>query len=231
MVTKSNFETNGFAVIPDIYTSVEVDQLRHLLDNYCTKLDHTKAVHAIRQTLEEIPELSPLLWTKKMKTLIADFAGADYFLTKAIYFDKPEESNWFVAYHQDLSINISERFEIEGYKNWTKKKGQFGVEPPLKILDNIVTIRVHLDDTDETNGALRVVPKSHKWGVKRIQDISTEEEEMCIVPKGGIMLMKPLTFHASSRSTAQKRRRVLHLEFSNMDLASPLQWREKQTIQ
>ena len=231
MNKKTEFENKGFAVVPEIYNSAEISQLRNILDSYCSNLDQSKPVHAIRRAIKRIPELGTLLWNENMKAIISQMGGTDFFLTKAIYFDKPEESNWFVAYHQDLSISVEEKHIHDDYGKWTKKDDQFGVQPPLEILENIITIRLHLDDTDENNGALKLIPASHKLGVKRIYEISTESEEICKVPKGAVMLMKPLTFHASSRSIVQKRRRVLHLEFSNMELATPLNWLEKQTIQ
>jgi hypothetical protein len=222
------FETDGFAVLPEIYTQPEIDELRKLFDSYCGKMNQAAPVHAIRRPVEKIPELNDLLWSEKMKQCLTNFAGANYFLTKSIYFDKPEASNWFVAYHQDLSISVNEKKDTNGYKNWTNKKDQVGVQPPISILENPFTIRIHLDDTDQANGALRLVPGSHKNGVVRIQDISTETEVLCKVPAGGIMLMKPLTFHALSRSTENKKRRVLHLEFNNQALEKPLCWSEKQ---
>jgi ectoine hydroxylase-related dioxygenase (phytanoyl-CoA dioxygenase family) len=67
-------------------------------------------------------------------------------------------------------------------------------------------LRIHLDDTDENNGALRVIPKSHVKGIYRSETIdwSKETEVTCKVPKGGIMLMRPLLLHASSRTTNNK---------------------------
>ena len=230
MNTIAEFESKGFAVIPDVYGSAEVQELRRILDSYCSKMDQSKPVHAIRRAFERIPELNSIIWNDNMKSWLSKIAGSNYFLTKAIYFDKPAESNWFVAYHQDLSISVNKKEEVKDYKNWTEKDGQFGVEPPLDILQNIVTFRVHLDHTDETNGALRLIPRSHKMGVRRIQEVSSETEELCEVPEGAVMLMKPLTFHASSRTTNQNRRRVLHLEFSNKELAKPLAWQEKLVV-
>ncbi len=227
MNKKTEFENKGFAVVPEVYNSSEISQLRNILDAYCSKLDQNKPVHAIRRAIKRIPELGPLLWNKNMKALISEMGGTDFFLTKSIYFDKPKESNWFVSYHQDLSISVEEKHQLENYGNWTKKDDQFGVQPPLEVLENIITLRLHLDDTDENNGALKLIPSSHKLGVKRIHEVSTESEVLCKVPRGAIMLMKPLTFHASSRSKVQKRRRVLHLEFSNQELVKPLNWNEK----
>lgn len=229
MYIKEEFNLMGFTIIPEMYSSEEITSIKNALDNYF-KEDVSKPIHAIRQVVEKIPELEELLWNQKLKSCLSEMAGHDYFLTKGIYFDKPEKSNWFVSYHQDLSISVSEKKEIIGYKNWTKKGGQIGVEPPVEILENIVTFRIHLDQTDETNGALRVIPKSHLNGVKRIENLTIEEEVICNVPEGGVMLMKPLTFHASGRSTESKRRRVIHLEFSNATLATPLKWHEKRMI-
>ena len=108
------------------------------------------------------------------------------------------------------------------------KQNQYAVQPPLHILENNFTIRIHLDDTDENNGALRVIPKSHAKGIYRPETIdwSKEREVTCIVSKGGVMLMRPLLLHASSRTTNNKKRRVIHIEFSNQSLPEPLQWSE-----
>ncbi len=122
---------------------------------------------AIRQLIKNVPELSTLLFHKKLTELLADLSKSEYFLTKAIYFDKPSESNWFVGYHQDLSISVDKKVALENYSNWTFKKGQFGVQPPLAILQDTITVRIHLDKTDKNNGALKVIPKSHLNGIIR----------------------------------------------------------------
>ncbi len=161
--------------------------------------------------------------------MISENFGNDYFLVKSIYFDKPPASNWFVSYHQDLSIAVNKKEPVSGFTNWTIKKHQFGVQPPLNILENLFTIRIHLDKTDENNGALKVIPKSHTKGIYRPETIdwNIEKEVICDVPKGGLMAMKPLLLHSSSRTTNHQRRRVIHLEFYNKELANNLNWAEK----
>jgi ectoine hydroxylase-related dioxygenase (phytanoyl-CoA dioxygenase family) len=96
-------------------------------------------------------------------------------------------------------------------------------------LESNFTIRIHLDDTDEHNGALRVIPKSHMKGIYRPETIdwAKETEVTCKVKKGGVMLMRPLLLHASSRTTNGKRRRVIHIEFSNRTLPAPLKWSKR----
>lgn len=36
----------------------------------------------------------------------------------------------------------------------------------------------------------------------------------CLVPRGGVLAMRPLLIHASSKSQSQRPRRVLHIEFA-----------------
>ena len=54
-----------------------------------------------------------------------------------------------------------------------------------------------------------------------------DKEHVCEVEKGGIMIMKPLLFHASNKTTNNQKRRVIHIELSNQDLPTPLKWSEK----
>jgi ectoine hydroxylase-related dioxygenase (phytanoyl-CoA dioxygenase family) len=167
----------------------------------------------------------------KLKSLITKHAGPDYFVIKSIYFDKPERSNWFVAWHQDLTISVDQKRDLPDFGPWTTKQDQFAVQPPLRYLENIVTVRIHLDDTDEHNGALRVIAGSHLKGIHRyVPGDADNSETTCRVKKGGVMLMRPLLQHASSRTTNGNRRRVIHIELSNLDLSGGLNWAEKMEI-
>jgi len=40
------------------------------------------------------------------------------------------------------------------------------------------------------------------------------------------MIMKPLLFHASSKTANNNKRRVIHIEFSKSSLSVNLNWRE-----
>lgn len=184
---------------------------------------------AIRQFLKEVPAVQELVFTNKLHKLKANLFGEGYFAVKSIYFDKPAESNWFVAYHQDLTISVDKRIDLQGFGPWTVKQNQFAVQPPLNILEDNFTLRIHLDDTDESNGALKVVPGSHRKGIYRPETIdwNKETEAVCKVERGGVMAMRPLLLHSSSRTTNDKKRRVIHIEFSRQQLPAGLHWSEQ----
>ncbi|MFP3834686.1 phytanoyl-CoA dioxygenase family protein [Chryseobacterium sp. SIMBA_028] len=229
---KSHIQEYGFSIINDVFSADEVEKIIGVLNGIDTSRENfrkSEDLFAIRQFLKEIPEIKDLIFNDNIKRIITEVFGEKYFVVKSIYFDKPETSNWYVAYHQDLTISVDKKLELPNFGPWTTKQNQFAVQPPLNILENIYTIRIHLDDTDENNGALKVVPKSHSKGVYRPETIdwSIETENICNVEKGGIMLMKPLTLHGSNRTTNGKKRRVIHIEFSDMELPEVLQWAER----
>lgn len=232
---KIELEENGYSILEGLYYESEVNEILDCIENTeqnGSSFMKTKDLFAIRQLINNIPELKKLLFNKKLTELISNLSKSEYFLTKAIYFDKPSESNWFVAYHQDLSISVDKKADLKNYSNWTFKKGQYGVQPPIEILEDTITIRIHLDKTSKKNGALKVIPKSHLNGIVRndSKDWNTENEFVCEVEKGGVMLMKPLILHASNRTTNRKKRRVIHLEFNKHYLTEALAWLEHYTI-
>lgn len=223
---KEELACKGYSITKQIFSKKELLDLISLIEE-------SEKSYAIRQLINKVPKVQELVFkNKKFKNLYKTIYGEDYFLSKAIFFNKPAKSNWFVSHHQDLSISVENKVETEKYSNWTNKNGQLGVIPPKEILENTVTYRIHLDDTNETNGALRVIAKSHKKGIIRVDEKFDKnalgEEKVCRVIEGGVMLMKPLLLHASSKSTSLKDRRVIHLEFCNQEI--PMGWLEKMKV-
>jgi len=229
----------GFSIINNVYNENEIEKLISLIEKVTeNKTDNpifrqSQDLFAIRQFHKEIPETLDFIFNQNLKRIIEDVLGKGYFITKSIYFDKPEKSNWFVAYHQDLTISVNKKIEIKNFKNWTVKQNQFAVQPPKEVLENNFTIRIHIDKTTKDNGALKVINNSHSKGILRIEnlDFDNEKETICEVDKDGIMIMKPLLFHASNKTTNNERRRVIHIEFSRQELPEDLEWSEKMILQ
>jgi ectoine hydroxylase-related dioxygenase (phytanoyl-CoA dioxygenase family) len=226
----NSLRLNGYTVIEDIFTTDEIDAIAASIiraDISKPTFRKTDDLFAIRQFFKEVPEAEPHIFNARLNAVMAEYFGSDYFVVKSIYFDKPEHSNWFVAWHQDLTISVDKKLALQGFGHCTIKLDQYAVQPPLSILENIFTIRIHLDDTNEENGALRVIPGSHLKGVYRLSaEEAANEEEICRVKSGGIMIMRPLLQHASSRTTSGNRRRVIHIEFGNVELPMGLAWAE-----
>ncbi|RCH56169.1 phytanoyl-CoA dioxygenase [Mucilaginibacter hurinus] len=222
---------NGFAIINNIYSAAEVSAITNILSSVqATNGNYRKTadLFAIRRFFKEVPEVAAPIFNDKLKQVIEECLGCGYFVVKSIYFDKPGNSNWFVAYHQDLTISVDKKIEASGYGPWTIKGKHFGVQPPLAVLEDNYTIRIHLDETDASNGALKVIPGSHTKGIYRPETIdwSVEQEVTCAVEAGGVMIMKPLLLHSSGRTVNKQSRRVIHIEFSRTALPAGLGWAE-----
>lgn len=231
---KSSVARQGFAVVNHVFTTQAVNTLAAAVANTASSSPNFRnsgGLFAIRQFFKELPGIEQHVFTPAFKQLISQVFGDEYFVVKGIYFDKPAQSNWFVAWHQDLTISVDKKMDISGFGPWTVKNNQFAVQPPLAILEDNFTARIHLDDTDENNGALKVLPGSHLQGIQRAADAAFNiTEETCKVNSGGVMFMKPLLMHASARTVNNRQRRVLHIEFSRSLLPKGLDWAEKKVI-
>jgi len=230
---RQHISQDGFDFFEDIYSPAEIDLIIRAIynaDQSAFTFRNTNDLFAIRRFLKAVPGIKSLIFNEKLKSVIDNLFGNDYFIVKSIYFDKPEQSNWFVAWHQDLTIAVDKKTILDGFGPWTVKGDQFAVQPPLNILQNNFTIRIHLDDTDESNGALKVIPGSHLKNIYRAEDINwqNEIESTCNVEAGGIMVMRPLLMHSSARTTSGKQRRVIHIEFSKALLPVGIDWAERE---
>lgn len=220
----------GYGILNDVYTRKEIRHIGKVLHDYFDKSDETP--FGKRKLLLDIPNLKTLLINRNLLKII-NAIDKDAFITKAIYFDKAPSNNWHFAWRQDLPINVNKKLKTAGFTSWTKKDDINSVCPPEDIIKSIFTLRIHLDNTNEQNGALRVVPGTHK---KRLSDderekiVASTKPTVIEVSEGGVHLMKPLILHSSAKSQNQKRRRVIHLEFSSVELPGELEWLERESI-
>lgn len=217
----------GAGILKQVYTKRELRKISLLLGRYFDQ--QSPGPFALRALLQKIPDLWPLLHNKNLQRIIATI-NPKAFLTKAIYFNKTPQTNWYVTWHQDVPINVKKKKKVPGYTSWTAKEDTISVCPPDVINKNRFAIRIHLDEANATNGALKIIPGSH---IKRLSDeeikVITNHSlpTVCEVPAGGAHLLKPLLLHASEKSKSQKRRRVIHLEFASMELDGGLEWGER----
>lgn len=118
-------------------------------------------------------------------------------LTRLQAFDKMAGANWFVPWHQD--------------------RAEDGRERPVGLLERTVALRIHLDDCDESNGPLEVVPGSHVHGRLAADAIAalvaTSPSRLCLAVRGDIVALRPLLLHRSQRARIPAARRVVHVEF------------------
>jgi hypothetical protein len=128
---------DGFEIVHDVVTDAEISTIIKLVSNADTSnpiFRKSKDLFAIRQFFKHMPQVAGIVMGSKIGDVLKERFGADYFVVKSIYFDKPSASNWFVSYHQDLTISVKDKIDIKGFGPWTVKEGQFAVQPPLDLL-------------------------------------------------------------------------------------------------
>jgi len=214
---------DGFEIVPSMLTQSEIEALRSALDSLKIRPGH-------RNLMQRVPGIAALAMSPKILGLLENLLGTVPFPVRSIFFDKTPKANWLVPWHQDLSIAVKRRLDAVGYGPWSTKEGVPHVQPPTGILKSMVTLRLHLDDCDESNGALRVIPASHRQGRLNAAEIvelrSNQKEVVCRLGAGDGLLMRPLLLHASSEAWAPAHRRVVHLEYAACSLPDGLEWAE-----
>jgi ectoine hydroxylase-related dioxygenase (phytanoyl-CoA dioxygenase family) len=165
------------------------------------------------------PAVADIASDPRLLDIAKDVLGSQAFPFNATLFDKSPDANWLVVWHQDTALPLRERRDTPGWGPWSIKDGVTYAHAPARALEQILAIRVHLDDSASDNGPLRVLPGTHTRGVltdDEIHRLSTEIPPVeCGVAAGGLVLMRPLGIHASSKSKSTASRRVLHIEYAS----------------
>ncbi len=151
-----------------------------------------------------------------------------YFPVRVVTFEKSRAANWGLPWHQDRVIAVSEKSEVSGFHNWTRKSGVWHCEPPAETLENMIFLRIHLDATDAQNGAMEFARGSHREGVvpsDMASDVAARYPiEIEEAEAGDILALSMLTLHRSRPSTSPAKRRVIRIDLANQPLPPPLSW-------
>jgi len=225
-IYRTEIETNGFSICREVLSSDTIKTIVASID----RVTGQKSAYGVRNLLERLPAIRDLIGTESLRSLVEPILGPKGFPVRAILFDKVPEANWGVPWHQDLTIAVKKKVETDGFGAWSTKGGVPHVQPPITVLENMLTLRIHLDDTDETNGALLAIPGSHAKGRLTPGQSTrlTEQSQayLCETRAGDVLAMSPLLVHSSRKGTLPGRRRVIHVEFASSCLPPGLEWFE-----
>jgi hypothetical protein len=215
--------SNGYVLVPGLLTDAELRQIRDQLAAPCGGRAGTRGMlghhwcAALGARIRTDPRLRP-------------FLPREARVIQCTLFEKSLARNWLVALHQDLAIPVAERVASPQCQVWSCKEGTLHVQPPTSLLEELLAVRVHLSDCDESNGALCVVPGSHRFGrldlamARRLRDAHGERPVPCLAKD--VLLMRPLLLHSSSKAVSNLPRPVLHFLLGPALLPEGLQWPE-----
>ena len=179
--------------------------------------------------LHGITALQPLLApTGPVGAIAARVLGEACQPVRAILFDKTPATNWSLAWHQDRTIAVVRRIDVDGFGPWTVKSGLHHVAPPFDLLAGMVTLRVHLDPVPATNAPLLIAPGSHRLGRICEADVPRVVRQCgtfaCLAEAGDIWLYATPIWHASEPALNPMHRRVLQADYAIGELPGGLKW-------
>jgi non-haem Fe2+, alpha-ketoglutarate-dependent halogenase len=204
-----SFANEGFIAALPVLTPEEAAQVRKQFDALETRVGReTAQIGLLDRHLIE-PFIYELATHPKVLEVIESVLGPDFFLLATHFFCKYGEGDAaakFVAWHQDVTY--------------------WGLEPPVAV-----TVWLAIDDADEENGCMRVIPGSHAAGIREHgtaeqagnllsinQEVPvTESEEASAVslplPAGFASLHDGCLIHGSLPNASHRRRCGLTLRY------------------
>ena len=222
-------DKHGFEMCPSFFPSLAIDELRADI----ALLGESRPSHGVRNAEQKIPALKSWIDSDLLRSKARTYLCGEPQFVRAIVFDKTPEKNWLVAWHQDRTIALKSTsgpidITVPGWGPWSIKDGVHHVQPSLDVLDEMITLRIHLDDTSEENGCLKVIAQSHRLGILNHNDLAQHVEQSapikCIAKAGDLLIMRPHLLHASSKGCSPSQRRVLHIEYSSFNLPEGFSW-------
>jgi ectoine hydroxylase-related dioxygenase (phytanoyl-CoA dioxygenase family) len=131
------FRDRGYVYGMPVFSSDEVDEINSELQNILALLEPGESTKEIREWHEESRFLYDLCMERRILDCVEPLLGPDFYMWASNFFIKQPQTLETVGWHQDAYY-------------W-----------PLKPVESL-TVWLALDDVDEENGAMQVLPGSHK---------------------------------------------------------------------
>ena len=218
----NGFRERGYAVLAATVSEKDRKNFTNALNEIVGSRTGSRAISPRHRLVAEILACAPL------RSLIDDPAGPPMKPVRVLYFDKTATRNWSVPWHQDRIIAVDRKADAENIAHWTVKFGVPHCEAPVGLLQNMASVRWHLDRAGPDDGGLRVVAGSHRLGRLSHAEIDAllarQAADDVTIPAGGFFVMRPLLVHSSRGRATVGRRRILHIELAGKNPPPPLRW-------
>jgi ectoine hydroxylase-related dioxygenase (phytanoyl-CoA dioxygenase family) len=233
---QDDLERQGYTIARQAFSPDEVatilhawsELIRQRADDPSLIRNASGTVFAARNLLHIFPPAVMVWRGSTLLEIITATLGAKAGLVRGLWFDKPPEQSWSLAWHKDLTIAVRRNdLPSTQFVNPTTKAGVTHVEAPQWLLEQMLTLRIHLDPITPDNGPLQVVAGSHRHGKSMVD--TQDAIDTILGEPGDVLVMRPLISHASGNSTSGTtlHRRILHLEFAGLrELPDGYEWHD-----
>ena len=209
------FQNNGYHIEKNLFNKLEIDVLEHAFDKIISQLENsgeninarwgselTKDIDAPNSKIihtHNVQSYSSVLLNmvqnKKLLNMIECFIGQDIILHHTKLFLKPPHVGSAFPLHQDWTYFPTEK-------------------------NTMVAAMVHISDSTEKMGRIRLLPGSNNWGkiqgsdghsfIKRIHGKHSLQSAIPIQAKGGdVLFFHSCTIHGSMPNRSNKPRKTI----------------------
>ena len=204
------FNENGYCVIPKSdFLSENIDEYRRIIDSLLQKESWRGGWEGKEEYIKYQKDFQP--GANRLGNL---FNKHDLFLE--LLTEKNILKIAYVILGNDIKVGALDMREPKKgtglqdlHIDWIPKKSE-------DVRTKNLLAMLFLDDTDENNGHMRIVPKTHKktgWIQENQDQTSSHPDQMYVdVKKAGIILMDANLWHSGTTNINGKRRRVLFLD-------------------
>src|SRR5262252_3307518 len=207
-------DRSGFWVEDEVFSDRECDDLSEAAPLGLQGRSRAGARH-----LMSVPAIEAAAKDERLLRIARRALGESAVPFRATLFDKSARANWLIVWHQDTTLPLRSRNESAEWGPWSMKAGILHARAPAWALSRVLALRIHLDASTSENGPLRVIPGSHLFGAlcddEIIEFARMRETVEALVPRGGVLAMRPLLVHSSSKARGAEPRRVLHIEYAD----------------
>lgn len=194
---KEHFIENGFLKLPQAISPLLLNQLRDSVDamcsaenqlSDCTVLESSNKnfVVAIDKIIAKSnPIFAELLGSPLLLSIAESLCGVDFFPVQDFIVIKTLGDQNEIKWHQDVITEAHEKTFMIGF---------------------------YLDPANDENGALRVIPKSHKSNLS-ICELQKMEYQSLDMEAGDVLIHNLKIAHSSGELTSFPQRRVVYFEF------------------
>jgi phytanoyl-CoA hydroxylase len=204
----SEYERDGYLLVPGVFDAGEVEEMRDAIARILATVEGTAADRNHRWSgVDETLQLkgfhdlqyhdavfARMVAHPRLVAVLTDLIGPNVQLHHSKMLVKPPEQGAPFPMHQDQPYFPHERHSL-------------------------VAASVHLDDTDEENGCLHVVPGSHRLGPLEATgdahtvDYPLESGVPCPAGAGDVLFFNYLTIHGSGTNRSTRTRRNVLFQY------------------
>jgi hypothetical protein len=140
-------DREGYGIVESVFAENELTDVLETMKS----LTIPRSPAGIRHVMSQ-PAVSEIAHSGRMLALARSVVGKGAFPFRATLFDKSPNSNWLVAWHQDTALPLRKKQEAAGWGPWPVKDGVIYGHAPARALEQVVALRVHLDNSNKDNG-------------------------------------------------------------------------------